>query len=188
MRKTERKTPAIRAHLAPPGQLPPVPPQPGDFFLTVKTTLLFRLLSWGEHRHFKGDLAKYARWNHTGLVVGHNGEIIEATHKGVVRNNISEYLGREYMIVTPKVAGQADIDQTIAFAEWAVGKPYGLLTIVALGIWALFGGKFDVSLDGTMICSGLVARALERSGYIFDRDPTRVTPADLAQKFDVYVR
>jgi uncharacterized protein YycO len=186
MKKRERKTPALRASFASPGAT--VQTQPGDFFLTVKHTTLFRLLSWGERRRFKDDDKKYARWNHTGLIVGTNGEIIEATHKGVVKSNISEYKSRDYMIVTPHFDNNVDIDQMIQFAEWALGKEYGILTIISLSLWALVGGKFDISLDGTIICSGLVARALERAGYIFDRDPSRVTPADLAQKFDVYVR
>lgn len=176
-------TPALRALRVPAGEV--YHGMPGDFFLTVKKSKLFRLIGWGQSRRFKGDLKKFARWNHAGLFVGYGGEIIEATHKGVTRGNISQYKGREYIIVTPKVRGIDDITEMMEFAEWAVGKPYGFLTIVGLGIWAIFGGKFDVSLDGTIICSGLVARALERAGYIFDRDPSRVAPGDLARHFDV---
>jgi uncharacterized protein YycO len=158
---------------------------PGDFFLTVKTGLMWRLITWGMARRFRGDLKKFARWNHAGLFVTHNGDIVEATHKGVIRSHISEYKGREYIIVSPKIWTQDDRFQMIDFVRWATGKPYGFLTILGLAVWSLLGGSFDVSLDGTLICSGLVARALERAGYIFDRDPSRVTPADLARHFQV---
>ena len=33
------------------------------------------------------------------------------------------------------------------------------------------------------VCSGLVARALERTGSIFDRDSAHIAPADLAKYF-----
>lgn len=176
-------TPARAVHFSPAGE--EAQPFPGDFFLTVKTGLMWRMISWGMARRFRGDLRKFAVWNHAGFVIGYGGEIIEATHKGVVANNISEYTGREYVIVSPKYDTISDIDQALAFTTWATGKPYGFLTIAGLAVWSLLGGSFDMSLDGTLICSGLVARALERAGYIFDRDPSRVTPGDLARHFDV---
>jgi uncharacterized protein YycO len=176
-------TPALDAVYSPAGNI--YAGAPGDFFLTVKTSKMFKLISWGQKIRFRGDLARFAKWNHAGLIVGGKGEIVEATHKGVTVGNISQYFDREYIVVTPKVSTQNDIIQEMQFAYWATGKPYGFVTIVGLAIWSLFGGRFDVSLDGTLICSGLVARALERAGYIFERDPSRVTPADLARHFNV---
>ena len=38
-------------------------------------------------------------------------------------------------------------------------------------------------IDGQFVCSGLVARALERTGSIFDRDSAHIAPADLAKYF-----
>jgi len=40
-------------------------------------------------------------------------------------------------------------------------------------------------VDGQMICSGLVARALERTGAIFQYDSWHLLPADLAEAFNV---
>ena len=38
---------------------------------------------------------------------------------------------------------------------------------------------------GQLICSGLVARALERTSVIFEEEPSHVTPAGLAKLFGV---
>lgn len=46
--------------------------------------------------------------------------------------------------------------------------------------------KINISFSGEFICSGLVARALERGGFIFGRRPvSHLMPADLALAFDV---
>lgn len=46
--------------------------------------------------------------------------------------------------------------------------------------------KINVSFSGEFICSGLVARALERAGFVFGRRPvSHLMPADLAMAFDV---
>ena len=45
----------------------------------------------------------------------------------------------------------------------------------------LTGSKLAFFIDGRFVCSGLVARALERTGRIFDRDPSHIAPADLAK-------
>jgi hypothetical protein len=39
-------------------------------------------------------------------------------------------------------------------------------------------------VDGTEICSGLVARGEERTRAIFSREPSHVMPADLAKYYD----
>jgi hypothetical protein len=49
----------------------------------------------------------------------------------------------------------------------------------------LSGSNFGFGVDGQEICSALVARCLERTGEIFQQDPWRMTPADLAKFCDV---
>jgi hypothetical protein len=56
---------------------------------------------------------------------------------------------------------------------------------VSIAYTLLTGGKFTFAIDGEAICSGLVARAMERTGAIFNRTPTHVMPADLAKYYDV---
>ena len=157
-------------------------PQPGDFFLLHGNKFASRLIQFGQRRRFS---RREAYWNHAGLFVSDKGDIVESlVHTGVTSDNIEKYKDLEYVVVHLHLQ-QNDKDQILRFADWAVGRKYGFLTDISLGLWCLFGGKFDFSIDGEMICSGFVAKALERAGYIFDRDSTRESPADLANHFYV---
>jgi hypothetical protein len=59
------------------------------------------------------------------------------------------------------------------------------MNIVSIALSLITGGKFTFGFDGQAICSGLVARALERTNAIFNRDPEHIMPADLAKYFNV---
>ena len=43
------------------------------------------------------------------------------------------------------------------------------------------GAKFAFGNPGTLICSALAAQMLCRGEYVFDRDPGRMMPADVAE-------
>jgi hypothetical protein len=43
--------------------------------------------------------AKYARWNHTALIVAETGDLVEALSTGVVRTNIDHYKPIERYII-----------------------------------------------------------------------------------------
>ena len=45
--------------------------------------------------------------------------------------------------------------------------------------------RFSFFVDGETTCSGLVARAQERTGAIFNRATVNITPADLAKYYRV---
>lgn len=158
-------------------------PKVGDFYLVHRDTKIAKLIQFGQGLRFTKE---EARWNHCGVFIDDDGSIAEAlVHKGITFGHIDKYKGVDYIVVHVE-ATPTDRDQMLKFAQWAEGKKYGMLTDVALAIWCLVGGKFDVSLEGTMICSGFVARTLERAGYIFDRDPAHEMPADLAHHFSVH--
>lgn len=160
-------------------------PKPGDFFLTHGHGPIQRLIQFGQRIRFRGATRKFANWNHAGLFVDDTGTIIEShARTGVHVAHISDYHNVEYTVVRVTMT-EADRVQVLKFARWAVGKKYGYLTDLSLAFAMLLGGRFAFSLDGQEICSGLVARALERTGEIFDRDPSRVMPADLARHFQV---
>jgi len=79
-----------------------------------------------------------------------------------------------------------DREQAIKFAAFCLNDRYGWLTIVSIALCLLFGGKLSFGVDGQQICSGLVARCIERIGEIFhEGDPWHLMPADLAKHFDV---
>lgn len=159
---------------------------PGDFILTHQNGIIYSLIRFGQRLRFRGADRSFAFWNHAALVVHSMGDIIEAHPRGVRKANLyKEYNDKEYTVVKQTDITDRDREQMIKFAESCVGQQYGFLTILSLGLWCIFGGKFNFSLDGTEICSGLVARALERNGEIFSRDPCREMPADLARHFQV---
>jgi hypothetical protein len=73
----------------------------------------------------------------------------------------------------------------VAFAEHWIGARYDWATIVSIVISLLTGAKFSFGFAGQLICSGLVARALERTTAIFEEEPSHVMPAGLAKMFAV---
>ena len=164
-------------------------PQKGDFLLTHGDAWTSTLIRFGQRLRFRGDDRPYARWNHAVLLVDNAGTIVEALGGGVTRRHIDVYAGTEYthVPVASVIASESDRDQIAVFGEWAVGQPYGFVTIVSIAYGLLTGGKFTFGFDGQAICSGLVARSLERSTAIFNRTPSHIMPADLAKYFQVDV-
>jgi hypothetical protein len=165
--------------------------EPGDFLLTHSDKWTSKLIRFGQRLRIHGDDRKYTYWNHAALIVSDGGGLIEALGPGVSRTDLSKYLGTEYHLVRIG-AGPEDRRQAVAFAEWAAGEPdgegrqrYGFLTVVSIAYTALTGGKFTFGIEGRAICSGLVARAMERTGAIFNRTPTHIMPADLAKYYTV---
>jgi hypothetical protein len=161
---------------------------PGDFLLTHGSSFYSRLIRFGQGLRIHGEDRAYTYWNHAALVAGHDGELIEALGEGVVRTHVSRYKECEYTVVHLDATPE-DRAQVVAFARWVTdGTPrYGWAAIVSISLTLLTGGKFSFFVDGQFICSGLVARALERTDAIFNRSPSHVMPADLAKYFQVRV-
>jgi hypothetical protein len=121
------------------------------------------------------------------MVRRQNGDLIEAINAGVIETNISRYKDTEYHLVhlEDSLADAHDREQAVRFAEWSLGQEYGFVVVVSIGLSLLTGAKFAFGYEGQAICSGLVARALERSSVIFNRSPSHTLPADLAKMFKV---
>lgn len=160
---------------------------PGDFILTHGDSFYSKLIRFGQRLRFHGKNAGFAHWNHAAMIVGEDGSIIEALGRGVLRRNLSNYKGTEYHLVHfgHDIASDDDREQVVKFAEWTMGQEYGWVTIVSIALSLLSGLNFSFGFDGQSICSGLVARALERTNVIFDRSPSHIMPADLARYFGV---
>lgn len=133
---------------------------------------------------YRGASAKYAFWNHTALVVDDDGAIIEALGTGVAQRSIHDYDPTQYTVVRI-IASDHDRAQAVAFARSVLGADYGFVTIVSMALSLVTGGKLAFAIDGQLICSGLVARALERTSAIFQHDPGRIMPAELAEIYKV---
>ncbi|TME26309.1 MAG: hypothetical protein E6I64_09720 [Chloroflexi bacterium] len=167
----------------PPGQTMP-DPRPGDFILTHGGELFSRLIQIGQGLRFRGPDAPYTYWNHTALIVSEGGALIEALGPGVRRTTLAAYVATQYTVVHID-ASTEDRTEAVAFAEHYLGAQYDWATIASIGLSLLTGAKFSFGFSGQLICSGLVARALERTAVIFDDEPSHVMPATLAKLFGV---
>lgn len=160
---------------------------PGDFILTHGNSIYSKLIRVGQSFRFRGRDRKFARWNHAAMIISTNGDLIEALGAGVRQGNISKYKDTEYHLVQidSSIANSHDREQSVAFAKWSLNQPYGWLTIFSIAISLMTGSKFTFGFDGQSICSGLVARALERTSAVFNREPSHIMPADLAKYFSI---
>jgi uncharacterized protein YycO len=159
-------------------------PTPGDFILTHGKAWTSKMIRFGQRLRIHGGDRAYTHWNHAAIITGSDGSIIEALGGGVARRNITAYEPAEVHLIRID-ASDEDRAEAVAFAESCVGLPYGFATIVSIGISLLTGGKLTFAFDGQHICSGLVARAMERTPAIFNRTPSHVMPADLAKYYGV---
>lgn len=110
------------------------------------------------------------------------GDLIEAVGAGVLAAHLAKYDGVEYHLVRIS-ASPEDRAQVVAFARASLQQGYGYATVASIAISLLFGAKFSFGFDGQQICSGLVARALERTSAIFKSEPSHITPAELAKLY-----
>jgi uncharacterized protein YycO len=159
-------------------------PRPGDFILTHGNEWTSKLIRFGQSLRYRGPHAKYTYWNHTALIVDTKGAIVEALGTGVALRSIHDYEPTQYTVVRI-TASEEDRMQAATFARSCVGAEYGWVSIVSIAISLVTGGGFAFAIDGQLICSGLVARSLERTTAIFKHDPARIMPAELAEVYDV---
>jgi uncharacterized protein YycO len=159
-------------------------PRPGDFILTHGAEFFSRVIQVGQGLTFMGADRRYTYWNHSALIVSADGGLIEALGPGVRRNTLAAYDRTQYTIVHVE-ASEEDRAQMVAFAEHWVGARYDWARVVSITISLLTGATLSFGFAGQHICSGLVARALERANLIFSQEPSHVMPADLAKMFKV---
>ncbi len=163
---------------------PARPPKGGDFILTHGLEWSSALIRFGQKLRFRGRDEKYAYWNHAALVINADLDLVEALAGGVEQTNLRKYFGTDYHLVRID-ASDEDREEVVSYTRSCVSATYGYLTIVSLFFTCLTGGKFSFAIDGQHICSGLVARAQERTHAIFNRDPEHIMPADLAKYYQV---
>ncbi len=159
-------------------------PQPGDFLLTHAYAWTSRLIRFGERLRYRGKNRQFTYWSHAVAVVSPDGGIVEALGRGVTAGHISKYAGTDYVYVRIQSSPE-DRTEMAAFGNAQVGQQYGFVTIASIALSLLTTGRLRFQLAGTEICSGLVARMLERGTYVWDV-PASIMPADLARFFNVH--
>ena len=159
----------------------------GDFILTHGSGWIPNLSRFGQRIRFRGQERKYACWSHVALIADDHGGLIEASHDGVQRSDLSQYLETEYHLVRlpEPIANDHDRNQVCTFAETCLHQEYDFLAPFSIAFSLLTGLRIALYYEGQTMCSGLVARALERTGVIFNRNPAHMLPADLARHFQV---
>jgi uncharacterized protein YycO len=159
---------------------------PGDFILTHRRRPMAGLISLAQKVRFRGADAVYAHWSHCALVVAEDGSIVEAESLGVERSPISKYQAAEYHLV--RIGTEFSPEgrkEAAAYATAQVGQAFGFLALAGATLFLLFGVPLRLTRRNHQICSGLVVRALQKGGLLWDADPTLVLPSDLAKIFDV---
>jgi uncharacterized protein YycO len=165
--------------ICPPG-IAATDPQPGDFILLHRKGPVSRMIQWSERIRFKD----WSTWSHAAFIENST-TLIEALTEGVCRGPISKYKNTMYILVHTEMQGDDQL-QAVRFAQHQVGLKYGFLT--DLGIFMRFltpGRGLWFGTTGTEICSGLVAQAMTRGWEIFEVTPGSISPAELAQHYNV---
>ena len=142
------------------------------------------MIRFGQKLRIHGSDRRHVRWTHAALIVDRDGSLIEAVGTGVRRWHLDRYREDDYVVVRIHTSKE-NRDEVVRFAEWALerGSSYSRLSTVSIALSMLTGSRLTFFIDGQFVCSGLVARALERTGSIFDRDSAHIAPADLAKYF-----
>lgn len=149
---------------------------PGDIVLCHSTTKLGKLIRFGESLR---DPGVDSHWNHAAIISDADGTMIEAVGKGVRKGSLAAYPDH---IIIPSRLSPEDTAQALAFAESCVGTEYGYLTAASIGLNLLVPWFIHFQSGDTLICSQLVARALEHGGWICPKlDTSHVMPSDLAK-------
>lgn len=143
---------------------------PGDFLVSHDGDVIDRLIQFGTRSH----------WNHAALIIDADGTVIEALSTGLAESPASKYASRDTYHVAVALS-EEDRREVVAFARSMLSRHarYGWLQIAAIVLRLLTGGRLVLKIDGTFICSELVARALGQGGVIWTRDPALMSPADL---------
>ena len=121
-----------------------------------------------------------SRWNHAAICVN-PGFYAEATSEGV---RVSPWGSSKDVVsvVSPKFDDEEDRLTAVAWAQARVGLRYGYGNAIMCGVNnVLVGLGVVVKQTDAIICSELVAEALERAGYDFGKDASTVSPGDLAE-------
>lgn len=153
-------------------------------------------------------LTTRSRYNHAALSIGpdENGVelMVEATNRGVVVSPIES--ADEIRVVPvpcfdpalprmdfvyPKCGDGLDgyygndLEDVLAWSTGRVGTKYGFMNAFWCGLRNVIPGAAHIKHGDSLICSELVADALQRAAHDFKKDPALVSPGDLAEHFGV---
>lgn len=161
--------------------------EPGSIFLAHSDSFLGALIRTGEWlREHVWQVLHHSRrragaweWNHAGVIVSAEGGTIEALGAGVVRSDM--HVHDDAVVCLPPVG--VDPTKVVAFAERQLGRPYGWIEVVLMGVDCVLGTGFRLRASHrSWICSELAAAALEAGGFALSRPVDLTMPFDLAEE------
>jgi hypothetical protein len=152
---------------------------PGDIGLTSQPGFVEWWIRFAQRRKYGNS--PVAKYNHAFMVVGTDGELIQATGSGMARGNLRDYAGQDVTLVRPPYPNGPSAAVATMEELLAAHDNYGWLTIASVALTLMTGTKLRFGLSGTEICSGAVAYALTRSDIDCGDDESFDTPADLAE-------
>lgn len=152
----------------------------GDIILTRRTdSLMGKAISW---------LTK-GFYCHSASVYKQGGIIAESLEWGVEIEDIEKYRKNHSYAVVYLESDEQDQMDMFEFMESVVNAEenrYGYVICLSLAISILTKHKLLFGAGvGTRICSGFSAETATRSGIIFDKPPSYMTPEDIANHFGV---
>jgi hypothetical protein len=114
--------------------------------------------------------------------------IVQATMKGVVKSTLASLIASSQIVSMYGIEELGgDPKKAVFFAEKQVGKPYGLLSDICIGVDIISPEWFfECRREGTWICSALAHEAMRFSGVYFDvPDIYMVSPTNLQELMEV---
>lgn len=148
----------------------------GDVLLVQGHSWFDRLIQMAQLRRD----GKQARWSHAAMIVSADGDLIEAAGShGVQRNHLSAYAAFPTVILSID-ATEAQRASAVAFAESCIGDRYDWLDLGPIGLNLLVNDPVIFRVSKKYICSELVSLALQAAGISLPRDPSDMSPGDLA--------
>lgn len=158
--------------------------RPGDIILIRGVGWLGRLIRAFAWIRYRNDDRRYGHWSHAAIVLSASGHLIEVHARGVGMCGIEKYRGQEFHYVRLELS-DGSRREAVRYAYSCLGRRYGVVGFILLGLSVLFGDRFRVPDKGQQGCVALIVRALQRAGVAFDRAPPDMMPADLAKRFGV---
>lgn len=161
-----------------PGEIAP-PLRIGDIILTRAQTDQGKAIRIGQGLKYGFDNPAI-EVNHAALSMG-DYRLVEALNGGVVRTSLEGYTDNYYAVVHTGTLWYDQI-QIKKFANNVVAAKtgYGKVHIASITLSLIVPTKLFFGISGTEICSGFVAEAMTRAGWIWDGPPAFTYPADIA--------
>lgn len=113
----------------------------------------------------------------------HEVYVTEATGEGVKLSQLRKTQD-ETTIIRPDYDDDEDRWDAVAWARAREGVRYGYFNAFMCGLNNVLAGlNLAIKKTDAIICSELVAEALEHAGFDFTKDSSQVSPGDLASYF-----